>query len=89
MLTYCVRGERFSAGPWGAMIDGEHVRRLLECLAELPVQDGRSLAELLRERAQRVAILTARVREGFHRCVEVRVARRQVQSVGVDHVTPD
>jgi hypothetical protein len=35
MLTYCVRGERFSDGHWAAMIDGGHVRRLLERLAEL------------------------------------------------------
>ena len=32
MLTYCVRGERFSEG---AMIDHGHVRRLLERLADL------------------------------------------------------
>jgi protein tyrosine phosphatase (PTP) superfamily phosphohydrolase (DUF442 family) len=35
MLTYCVRGERFSEGHWGAMIEQGHVRRLLERLAEL------------------------------------------------------
>jgi hypothetical protein len=35
MLTYCVRGERFGEGHWGAMIEGGHVRRLLERLAEL------------------------------------------------------
>ena len=35
MLTYCVRGERFSDGHWGAMIEKGHVRRLLERLAEL------------------------------------------------------
>lgn len=34
MLTYCVRGERFSDGHWAAMIEGGHVRRLLERLAE-------------------------------------------------------
>jgi hypothetical protein len=38
MLTYCVRGERFSEGHWGAMIEQGHVRRLLERLAELRVQ---------------------------------------------------
>ena len=35
MLTYCVRGERFSEGHWGAMIELGYVRRLLERLAEL------------------------------------------------------
>jgi hypothetical protein len=35
MLTYCVRGERFGEGHWAAMIEGGHVRRLLERLAEL------------------------------------------------------
>jgi hypothetical protein len=35
MLTYCVRGERFSEGHWGAMIENGHLRRLLERLAEL------------------------------------------------------
>lgn len=35
MLTYCVRGERFSDGHWGEMIEGGQVRRLLQRLAEL------------------------------------------------------
>ena len=35
MLTYCVRGERFSEGHWGAMIEQGHVRRLLERLVEI------------------------------------------------------
>lgn len=35
MLTYFVRGERFSDGHWAAMITGGHIRRLLERLAEL------------------------------------------------------
>jgi Family of unknown function (DUF6508) len=35
MLTYCVRGERFSEEHWGAMIEQGHVRRLLERLAEI------------------------------------------------------
>ncbi|MCU0521759.1 MAG: DUF6508 domain-containing protein [Anaerolineae bacterium] len=35
MLTYFVRGERFSDGHWGALIEGGHVRRLLERLAKL------------------------------------------------------
>lgn len=32
MLTYCVRGERFSDGHWGQMIEKGYVRRLLERL---------------------------------------------------------
>jgi len=39
MLTYCVRGERFGEGHWAAMIEGGHVRRLLERLAELRAQE--------------------------------------------------
>lgn len=35
MLTYCVRGERFCDGHWGEMIEGGHIHRLLERLAEL------------------------------------------------------
>jgi hypothetical protein len=35
MLTYCVRGERFSDGHWARMIEGGYVRRLLERLAKL------------------------------------------------------
>jgi hypothetical protein len=35
MLTYCVRGERFSDGHWGAMIESGCIRALLERLAEL------------------------------------------------------
>jgi hypothetical protein len=35
MLTFCVRGERFCDGHWGAMIDGGYIRRLLQRLAEL------------------------------------------------------
>ena len=32
MLTFCVRGERFSDGHWGEMIEKGYVRRLLERL---------------------------------------------------------
>jgi len=38
MLTYCVRGERFGEGHWGAMIEQGHVRRLLERLREVRAQ---------------------------------------------------
>jgi hypothetical protein len=32
MLTFCVRGERFSDGHWGQMIEQGYIRRLLERL---------------------------------------------------------
>lgn len=32
MLTFCVRGERFSDGHWGEMIEKGHIRRPLERL---------------------------------------------------------
>lgn len=35
MLTFCVRGEHFCDGHWGAMIEEGHIRRLLRRLAEL------------------------------------------------------
>ena len=35
MLTFCLRAERFSDGHWGAMIEKEYVRRLLERLMEI------------------------------------------------------
>jgi hypothetical protein len=35
MLTFCVRGERFSDGHWGVMIEKGHLRRLLERLNEI------------------------------------------------------
>jgi len=35
MLTFCVRGERFSDGHWGEMIENGYIRRLLERLNEL------------------------------------------------------
>ncbi|MFN8413162.1 MAG: DUF6508 domain-containing protein [Anaerolineales bacterium] len=35
MLTFCVRGERFSDGHWGAMIEEGYIRRLLERLIEI------------------------------------------------------
>ena len=35
MLTYCLRGERFSDGHWAEMIQAGHIRRLLERLAEI------------------------------------------------------
>jgi len=39
MLTYCVRGERFCDGHWGAMIKDGHIRRLLERLSEIAVRN--------------------------------------------------
>ena len=35
MLTFCVRGERFSDGHRGAMIEQGYIRRLLERLIEI------------------------------------------------------
>ena len=35
MLTFCVRGERFSDGHWGEMIENGYIRRLLERLNEI------------------------------------------------------
>jgi len=38
MLTFCVRGERFSDGHWGEMIEKGYIRRLLERLNELKLE---------------------------------------------------
>jgi hypothetical protein len=38
MLTFCVRGERFSDGHWGVMIEKGYIRRLLERLNEIKTQ---------------------------------------------------
>ena len=38
MLTFCVRGERFSAGHCAEMIEKGHIRRLLERLKEIAEQ---------------------------------------------------
>ena len=35
MLTFCVRGERFSDGHWGVMIEKGYIRRILERLVEI------------------------------------------------------
>jgi hypothetical protein len=35
MLTFCLRGERFSDGHWAQMIEEGHIRRLLERLDEI------------------------------------------------------
>jgi len=35
MLTFCLRGERFSDGHWAQMIEKGHIRRLLERLNEI------------------------------------------------------
>ena len=35
MLTFCVRGERFCDGHWGAMVQEGYIRRLLERLNKL------------------------------------------------------
>ncbi len=38
MLTFCVRGERFSDGHWADMIEKGYIRRLLERLSEIAEQ---------------------------------------------------
>ena len=35
MLTFCIRGERFSDGHWGEMIEKGYIRQLLERLNEI------------------------------------------------------
>lgn len=35
MLTFCVRGERFSDGHWAAMIEKGYIRRVLERLNQI------------------------------------------------------
>ena len=35
LLTFCVRGERFSDGHWAAMIEKGYIRRVLERLNEI------------------------------------------------------
>jgi len=35
MLTFCVRGERFSDGHWGEMIEKGYIRRVLERLNQM------------------------------------------------------
>ena len=39
MLTFCTRGERFSDGHWGQMIEDGHIRRLLTRLMQLRDQE--------------------------------------------------
>ena len=38
MLTFCLRGERFSDGHWGAMIEKGYIRRVLERLNEIKLE---------------------------------------------------
>jgi len=38
MLTFCVRGERFSDGHWAEMIEKGYIRRLLERLNEIKLE---------------------------------------------------
>ncbi|HUE99431.1 MAG TPA: DUF6508 domain-containing protein [Anaerolineales bacterium] len=38
MLTFCVRGERFSDGHWGAMLENGYIRQLLERLNEIKTE---------------------------------------------------
>jgi hypothetical protein len=38
MLTFCVRGERFSDGHWEEMIEKGYIRRILERLNEIKLE---------------------------------------------------
>jgi len=38
MLTFCIRGERFSDGHWGEMIEKRFIRHLLERLNEIKAE---------------------------------------------------
>ena len=38
MLTFCVRGERFSDGHWATMIEKGYIRRVLERLNEIKLE---------------------------------------------------
>ena len=38
MLTFCIRGERFSDGHWGEMIEKGYIRRILERLNEIKLE---------------------------------------------------
>ena len=38
MLTFCVRGERFSDGHWADMIEKGYIRRILERLNEIKAE---------------------------------------------------
>jgi hypothetical protein len=38
MLTFCVRGERFSDGHWAAMIEKGYIRRVLERLNQIKLE---------------------------------------------------
>ena len=38
MLTFCLRGERFSDGHWAEMIEKGYIRRLLERLGEIKTE---------------------------------------------------
>ena len=42
MLTFCVRGERFSDGHWEEMIEKGYIRRLLERLNEIKAERSHS-----------------------------------------------
>jgi hypothetical protein len=39
MLTYCVRGERFSDGHWAEMIENGYIRKILERINVLSTDD--------------------------------------------------
>ena len=40
MITYCARGERFSDGHWGSMIEKGYIKQLLERLLQIRSEIG-------------------------------------------------
>lgn len=40
ILTFCIRGERFSDGHWGEMIEKGYIRQLLERLNEIKAEQS-------------------------------------------------
>jgi hypothetical protein len=40
MLTYCLRGERFSDGHWAEMIERGYIRNILERIDQLSLEFG-------------------------------------------------
>ncbi|HKY55236.1 MAG TPA: DUF6508 domain-containing protein, partial [Anaerolineales bacterium] len=51
MLTFCVRGERFSDGHWGSMIREGYIRRLLERLIEIKSEQVRYVPASRRQKS--------------------------------------
>ena len=61
MLTYCVRGERFSDGHWGVMLEKGKITALLKRLQVLRDQGGKSVTQSIIEVKQ---IDTEKIKRG-------------------------